>query len=314
MMSWVYCQSSCFKRTLSISIHAGNAVGVWAKIAPCNLIAFPPSMEVMRRCSVLNFRYLTNTIVISLLSLAQTAYAKPDLTPECVSTHFDEEVIIKSVIDGDTVILTDNRHIRLIGINTPEINHKNIKLSDAGALKAKIALINLLKNQETIQLTYGKENLDRHGRTLAHLYLKNGLNLQEELLRQGLAMPLRIAPNLSLAECYNQASLSAKRKNLGLWALTRYKTRDVQNLKGTEKGFHIISGKVEQVTESRSSIWINLQNNVALRIHKDDLDYFNKNDLMSLQNKTIEASGWLYKRNKQLRMRIRHGLDIKQVN
>ena len=85
-------------------------------------------------------------------------------------------------------------------------------------------------------------------------------------------------------------------------------------LKGTEKGFRFIYGIVERITESRSSIWINLQNNVALRIHKDDLNYFNKNDLMSLQGKTIEANGWLYKRNKQLRMRVRHELDLKQVN
>lgn len=297
MMSWVYCQSSCSKRTLSTSIHAGNAAAAW-----------------LRRSSVLNFRHLTSTTVISLLILAQTAYAEPDLSAECVSTHFDEEVYIESVIDGDTVILIDDRHIRLIGINTPEINHKNRQLSEAGALTAKNALINLLKNQKTVYLTYGKEHYDRHGRTLAHLYLKNGLNIQAELLRQGMAMPLRIPPNLSLADCYNKASLSAKQKKRGLWALTRYKTRNVLNLKGTEKGFHIISGKVERVTESRSSIWINLKNNVALRIHKDDLNYFNKNDLMSLQGKTIEASGWLYKRNNQLRMRIKHGLDLKQLN
>ena len=251
-------------------------------------------------------------VIISLNSSA--VYSFSNTPSNCVSTHFDENASIKSIIDGDTVILADDRHIRLIGINTPEINHDNIKLSDAGALKAKAELVNLLKKQKSVHLVYGKERFDRHGRTLAHLYLKNGLNIQAELLRLGLAMPLRIAPNLSLADCYNQASLTAKNKKLGLWALDRYKTHDVLSLKGSEKGFHIISGKVERVSESRSAMWINLQNNVALRIHKDDLNYFNKNDLMSLQGKTIEASGWLYKRNKQLRMRIRHNLDLKQIN
>ncbi|MGB1799664.1 MAG: thermonuclease family protein, partial [Gammaproteobacteria bacterium] len=241
-------------------------------------------------------------------------YSLSNNSSECVSAHFYEEVSIKSIIDGDTVILTDNRHIRLIGINTPEINHDNIKLSDAGALKAKASLEDLLKNQESVHLSYGEERFDRHKRTLAHLYLKNGLNIQAELLRQGLAMPLRIAPNLSLADCYNAASLSAKQKKIALWALPQYQTRHVNNLEGSEKGFHIISGKVERITESRSSIWLNLQNNVALRIHKDDLNYFNKNDLISLQGKTVEANGWLYKRNKQLRMRIRHKLDLRIIN
>ncbi len=252
------------------------------------------------------------SVIFSLYSL--NCYSLSDKPSACVSTHFDEKAEIKSIIDGDTVILNDNRHIRLIGINTPEINHDNIKRSDAGALKAKDFLLSLLKKQNEIHLKYGKERFDRHGRTLAHLYLNNGLNIQAELLQQGLAMPLRIAPNLSLAECYNNASLSAKQKNLGLWALDRYQTRNVLRLKGNEKGFHFISGKVERVTESRSSIWLNLQNNVALRVHKDDLKSFNKSDLMSLQGKTIEANGWLYKRNKQLRMRIRHKLDIKIIN
>lgn len=252
------------------------------------------------------------SVIFSLFS--GLCYSFSTSSPNCVSTHFDEEVGIKSIIDGDTVILTDNRHIRLIGINTPEINHDNLKLSDEGALEAKFKLTKLLANQNEVQLKYGVERFDRHGRTLAHLYLKNGRNIQSELLQQGLAMPLRIAPNLVMADCYNTASLSAKDRNLGLWALDRYKTQNVMNLKGSENGFHIISGKVERITESRSSIWLNLQNNVALRVHKDDLNYFNKNDLMSLQGKTIETIGWLYKRNKQLRMRIRHKLDLRIIN
>jgi micrococcal nuclease len=252
-------------------------------------------------------------LVIFSVSGSQ-AFANAESEPTCVSTHFDEKASIKYVIDGDTVVLTDNRHIRLIGINTPELSHNENKPNEEGAEKAKQVLTQLLENQNHIQLLYGKERLDKHGRTLAHIYLENGLNIQAEILRQGLAMPLRIAPNLSLVDCYNKTSTLAKKENRGLWALSRYKTRDVLSLSGNEKGFYFISGKVERITESRSSIWINLQNNVALRIHKDDLNSFNKNDLMSLRGKTIEANGWVYKRNKQLRLRIRHRLDLKLLN
>ena len=38
---------------------------------------------------------------------------------------------VKTVYDGDTVALEDGRKIRLLGINTPEVQHKN-KLADAG--------------------------------------------------------------------------------------------------------------------------------------------------------------------------------------
>lgn len=242
------------------------------------------------------------------------SYATSDQDSQCVSTHFDEKAYIDYVIDGDTVVLTDDRHVRLIGINTPEIDHNNKKRSEQGAIKAKESLVQLLNNQTKIRLVFGKEHFDRHGRTLAHIYLDNGLNVQAELLRKGLAMPLRVPPNLSLASCYANASTTAKEENRGLWALSRYKTQHVSSLSDSDKGYYFIFGKVLKVNESRSSIWLNLENNVALRIHKDDLNYFNKNDLMNLRGKNIEANGWLYKNKNQLRMRIKHKLDLTILN
>lgn len=165
------------------------------------------------------------------------SYSIANQPQSCVSTYFDENVAIDYVIDGDTVILSDKRHIRLIGINTPELNHHSNKSSEAGAKVARESLIQLLDNQAQVRLVYGKEHFDRHGRTLAHIYLDNGLNIQAELLRRGLAMPLRIAPNLSLIDCYATASLIAKNNKLGLWALSRYKIHKVFSLSGTEKGF-----------------------------------------------------------------------------
>lgn len=228
----------------------------------------------------------------------------------CVSTHFDEKAFINYVIDGDTVVLNDKRHIRLIGINTPEINRNDMP-SEEGALLARQTLIDILQDQTEIRLVYGKERHDRHGRTLAHLYLRNGSNVQARLLFDGLAMPLRIPPNIDLADCYERASQHAKAQSRGLWAFARYKTHDVSSLTGSERGFYFISGKVRYVSESKTSTWINLENNVALRIKKEDLHYFNKARLKSLAGKTIEANGWLYKNNKQLRIRLRHELDLK---
>jgi hypothetical protein len=83
------------------------------------------------------------------------------------------------------------------------------------------------------------------------------------------------------------------------------------SLSGNERGFYFISGKVQKISQSRTSIWVNLENNIALRIVNEDINNFNKKDLMSLTGKTVEANGWLYKRNKQLRMRLRHKLDLK---
>ncbi len=245
-----------------------------------------------------------------LFLISPLCYSGENQQPNCVSTYFDEKVVIDYVIDGDTVVLKDRRHIRLIGINTPELSH-NHEPSENGAEIARDFLIQLISDQPYIYLLYGQERQDRHGRTLAHFYLGNGINIQAEMLRLGLAIPLRIPPNLTFLDCYNTASQVAKKQNRGLWSLPSYQTHDVSSLNGNERGFYFISGKVIKITESSSSLWINLENNISLRIIRDDLNNFNKSNLISLQGKTIEANGWLYKRNKQLRMRVRHKLDLK---
>jgi endonuclease YncB( thermonuclease family) len=267
-----------------------------------------------RNAQKLNFQTLKNALngrffMPALLFFSSSCYSADNHQPSCVSTHFDEKVTIDYVIDGDTVILKDKRHIRLIGINTPELGH-NKKPSEDGAKIARDSLIQIISSHPSINLLYGQERRDRHGRTLAHLYLEDGTNVQAEILRQGLAMPLRIPPNLTKLDCYNSASQFAKNNNLGLWSLPRYQTKKVSLLNGNERGFYFVSGKVEKITESRSSLWINLENNFALRIIKEDLNNFDKTTLVSLQGKTIEANGWLYKRKGQLRMRIRHPLDL----
>jgi len=247
-----------------------------------------------------------------LILVSPICLSKENPNQNCVSTHFDEKAILEYVIDGDTIVLKDKRHIRLIGINTPELSHNNSP-SEAGAVTARNVLKEILGNSPFIQLLYGRERHDRHGRTLAHIFA-GGINIQSQLLKAGLAMPLQIPPNLSLADCYNKVSQFAKDQQLGLWGLLRYKTHSVESLSGNEKGFHHISGKVRQVSTSKSSVWVNLGNNVALRIKKADLSYFNKSELLSLESKTIEASGWLYKHKNQIRMRLRHNLDLKIVN
>ena len=84
----------------------------------------------------------------------------------------------------------------------------------------------------------------------------------------------------------------------------------MSQLQGSERGFYILRGKVRRISESRSAIWINLEHNVALRITREDLQYFESESLKRFDKKRLEARGWLYKRKRQLRMRIRHPQDL----
>ena len=252
-------------------------------------------------------RFFVCAVIILLTFLSNKAYSDPE--PSCSIGLLDETVEINYVIDGDTVILKDGRHVRLIGIDTPEIGRDGRK-SDEGAHTARSYLVSLLQGNKNILLKFDSQPLDRYKRTLAHLFLPSGQNIQAVLLAKGLAIPLTIPPNLNFLNCYLHHSNHAMASQQGLWELKQYKPISSTTLHNNTHGYRVITGKVERIGESRSSIWINLTGNVALRIKREDLSYFIESELHDLEGKMIQARGWIYKNNNEFRIRIRHGSDI----
>jgi hypothetical protein len=97
-----------------------------------------------------------------------------------VTKFIDEKefTIVNRVIDGDTIVVDNNTHVRMLGINTPE---KGEKYSN----EAKVFLEKLVLNK-TVELEYGKERKDLYGRTLAYVIL-NDKNINVEQVKNGFA-------------------------------------------------------------------------------------------------------------------------------
>ena len=271
-----------------------------------------PACSNITQKSALHRRFFVSGVfILARLILIPTpllAHADMDQA-NCAAISSGEVTTVRHVIDGDTVILRDDRKVILIGIDTPEIGYDGHP-SEPGAIRARDFLKQLLTQNPSVYLIYDQEHFDRHRRTLAHLFLSNDNNIQAALLREGMAMPLTIPPNLQFIDCYRQQSKIAMNKRRGLWTLPRYQPVPVERLSGTERGFHIITGRVVRVSESRSSIWINLEKRGALRIQRKDLPYFKGINLQGLTGKRVQASGWLYRRNNELRMQLRHRVDL----
>ena len=85
---------------------------------------------------------------------------------------------VARVIDGDTIILNSGERVRLLGINSPEITHK-----EKYSLEAKRYLKNLVENK-TVKLE--EEGTDRYGRTLAYIFFENK-NINKIMIENGLA-------------------------------------------------------------------------------------------------------------------------------
>nr|MBC8361511.1 thermonuclease family protein [Candidatus Desulfatibia profunda] len=76
---------------------------------------------------------------------------------------------VRWVNDGDTVVLTDGRHVRYIGINAPEIDHENQRAEPYGYQAKKYN--EKLVLSKTICLQFDKEQYDQYGRLLAYVFL-----------------------------------------------------------------------------------------------------------------------------------------------
>ena len=81
------------------------------------------------------------------------------------------------VIDGDTIVI-DRVHIRLFGIDAPELDHPWGKAS-------KSAMIRLCRGQT---ITAVLEASTSHERVVAKCYLADGTDLSAALVKQGLAL------------------------------------------------------------------------------------------------------------------------------
>lgn len=223
----------------------------------------------------------------------------------CQADQTLETAHIRHVHDGDTVWLHDGRKVRIIGINTPELARDETP-AEPLAVQARDELRQLIGQSNQVRLRYGKEKTDRYGRLLAHLYLNNGQNISEWLLRRGLALSLTVPPNLWQTECYQRAEQQARLQQKGLWSKRHARLLNADSLPDTTRGFQIIRGKVQRIGHSRNAVWVNFNRKFALRIVRKDLSYFSGIDFDKLKGKQLEVRGWVQYHKHQLRMRIRH--------
>jgi micrococcal nuclease len=92
---------------------------------------------------------------------------------------------VQHVIDGDTIVLADGRHVRLVQLDAPEaVEH------ECYGNEATHVLETLLRpgTQVEIEQDPALDQQDVYGRTLAYVFA-DGKNVNLELVRRGAAAP-----------------------------------------------------------------------------------------------------------------------------
>ncbi len=225
----------------------------------------------------------------------------------CPSKHYDESVTIKYIHDGDTVKLVDGRKIRLIGINAPEVARKD-QPAEAYALQARDHLRALLhKHNNQVKLVHGIEKRDHYQRSLSHLFLPDGTNIQAQLLSEGLSSSITIPPNDRFSSCYQQAEKQALCSQKAIWS---DKIQAVADLADSTNGFRVLRGKLKHIKSSSKGLWLELEHGLSLRIAFKHKPLFDMNQLKDLIDQTIIIRGWLQTK-KQPRPGERFYMQIK---
>ena len=129
------------------------------------------------------------------------------------------------IYDGDTITISDGTHeirVRLIGIDTPEMNEKNPILKKL-AFQAKDYLSSLILNQFIyLQLDHFNEksmHLDKFGRLLAYVYLfSDNLFVNAQMMRMGFSQEYE-KYSFEQLHYFRKLAAQAKAEKLGIWAL-----------------------------------------------------------------------------------------------
>jgi endonuclease YncB( thermonuclease family) len=224
---------------------------------------------------------------------------------ECAADHIDEWGQVGYIFDGDTIRLTDQRIIRFIAINAPELAHDG-RQAEPLAEAAKARLSRLLPVGSRVGLRFDKEHLGPHRRVLAHIFDSQGRNISVALLREGYAFAIAIPPNLWQSSCYFKQEAGARTGKLGIWAQPYYQPKQAQQLHTRVGGFYRVTGRVEHIGISQRSVWLDMSNYFAVRIPRKQLPYFSSRPLEALQDKVITVRGWARFYNNKLNMTLTH--------
>lgn len=216
---------------------------------------------------------------------------------------------VKQVYDGDTIQLEDDRKIRFLGINAPEIAHYG-KPAEMGGEAAKEWLKNKLQHSK-VRLEFDEEQSDHYGRTLAYVFSEDQENINVQLVAAGLATVNIYPPNFRYANQLETAEIQAERAKLGLWQQTEYAVISANELDNNSNylGWTRIVGKVQSVRNTKKYSYLNFSNNFAVRIQHDWEKLFPV--INDYHGKILEVRGWLNKNKQNFFMLIRHPSAIK---
>lgn len=204
-------------------------------------------------------------------------------------------------ITGDTLVI-QNQKVRLIGLDAPQKERKQ-KFNTPGqplADESQAFLNKLIANHDLkVGIYYDATQTDKFGRQLAHAFFEDGTNLQQEMLKAGLAIYRPEFDNNQFAQCYIEAENTARQGGYQLWDLLKknpelhYPLVESSTIYAEDEGYRIVRGEIVKVDKSSGYYILNMDT-TGIRIPERAWDKFNFANLRQQIGNTIEVRGQIY--------------------
>ena len=132
----------------------------------------------------------------------------------------DGPVAVVRVVDGDTVVVAPRTTLRLIGIDTPETVDPRKPVQCFG--REASAWAHALLDGKEVWLEYdpSQGRLDKYGRTLAYVWLPDGVLFNQVMIADGFAHEYTYDLPYRYQDAFAAAERDARESERGLWSPT----------------------------------------------------------------------------------------------
>jgi len=228
-------------------------------------------------------RYATKfSLLLCLLTAGTTLHASDRSLASCLRDRNSETAHVAKVTDGDTLALTSGQRVRIIGINTLELNAK----SQASR----------------------PERHDRHGRRLAHVLNKDRVNIGAELIRRGHATAVAVAQNTLCADHHFTLESEARIKSQGIWETPSEWFIDGDTLTRDSRGFKLMKTSITSINSDGNQSILRFSNGISATLGKH---WTVAPPGKELVGKRVEIRGWVGGGRARPKMTLHHPLNMR---
>ncbi len=210
--------------------------------------------------------------------------------PQCRQNEY----LVKSIVDGDTIELENGEKVRYIGLDTPETR---IKQEDSTWLYQPEAYGEISKEfnrslveGKKVRLEYDMVQKDKYNRVLAYVFVEDTF-VNAELIKQGYALLYTFPPNIKYVDFFIKLQKEARENKRGLWSEISDEPILPEDAHKFVDKVKYVQGKVLDVYESKNIVILNFgkgkkdfkavifKNNMPIFINQGInpvKDYFNK--------------------------------------